>query len=182
MPVYLNCCNKCNLKERSKSYIWFFNVSIIKPDWRKKGKNRRGCKQEHKFTEKEMARRGVATERRVESLRRRKGRVKSRIGDNQAWDSCTQFTATIWNPTGQDEEGGTTDSHLPEMVCLAAVPVVLLLSSSHPLLLLLLFSRVPVHSSWSSNETSVTWQAADRRYTWVASLEDTALSGIIPIG
>lgn len=43
-----------------------------------------------------------------------------------------QFTAAIWNPTGLDEERDTTDSHVPEIVCLAGISVVLLLSLLHP--------------------------------------------------
>lgn len=79
-----------------------------------------------------MARREVDRGSKTESLRRQKGRVKTRIRDNQAWGSCVQFRAAIWNPTGLDEERGTTDSHMPEMVCLAGVSVVLLLSLLHP--------------------------------------------------
>lgn len=78
-----------------------------------------------------MARREVDRGSKTESLRRQKGRVKTRITDNQAWGSCVQFTAAIWNPTGLDGEWDTTDSHMPEMVCLAGVSVVLLLSPLH---------------------------------------------------
>lgn len=60
-----------------------------------------------------------------------------------------------------------------KMLCLAGGSVVLLPSVFFALPLLLL-SRVLLHSSWRTNETSVTWQAA---YTWAASLEDATLWG-----
>lgn len=65
--------------------------------------------------------------------------------------------AAIWNPPGPDGERGATDSHMPEMLCLAGGSVVLLPSVFFALLLLvLLLSKLPLRSSWRTNETSVT--------------------------